>query len=71
MKYSDMSYLVVYLFLAEGHQDDWDEEVHHHKGHEHNAGPDEESAKHWIIIQNLRDYEEDNYGLADIMCCYG
>lgn len=43
------------LLLTECHQNDRDEEVQHHKGHEHNTGADEESTEHWIIIQNLRD----------------
>jgi len=47
------------LLLTECHQNDRDEEVQHHKGHEHNAGADEESSKHWIVSQNLRDQEED------------
>lgn len=49
----------MYLLLTERHQDDRDEEVQHHKGHEHNAGADEESTKHWVVIQNLRDEEEE------------
>lgn len=50
---SDMvwvSYLVMYLLLSECHQNDGDEEVQHHKGHKHNAGPNEESTEHWIVI---------------------
>lgn len=47
------------LLLTECHQNDRDEEVQHHKGHEHNAGADEESSKQWIVIQNLRNQEED------------
>lgn len=50
-----VSYLVMDLLLTECHQNDRDEEVQHHKGHEHNTGADEESTEHWIIIQNLRD----------------
>lgn len=45
-----VSYLVMYLLLSECHQNDGDEEVQHHKGHKHDAGPDEESTKHWIVI---------------------
>ena len=48
------------LLLTERHQNDRDEEVQHHKGHEHNAGADEESSEDWIVIQNLRDQEEDS-----------
>lgn len=50
---SDMvwvSYLVMYLLLSECHQNDGDEEVQHHKGHKHDAGPNEESTEHWIVI---------------------
>lgn len=54
-----MSYLVMYLLLAERHKNDRDEEVQHHKGHEHDAGADEECAKHWIVIKNLKNQEED------------
>lgn len=45
-----VSYLVMYLLLSECHQNDGDEEVQHHKGHKHDAGPDEESTEHWIVI---------------------
>lgn len=45
-----VSYLVMYLLLSECHQNDGDEEVQHHKGHKHDAGPNEESTKHWIVI---------------------
>ena len=55
------SYLVMYLLLTECHQNDRDEEVQDDKGHEHNAGPNEESAEHWIVIQNLRDREESTH----------
>lgn len=41
------------LLLTECHQNDRDEEIQHNKGHEHNAGANEESTKHWIVIQNL------------------
>lgn len=54
-----VSYLVMDLLLSECHQNYRDEQVQHHKGHEHNAGADEESSKHWIIIQNLQDQKED------------
>ena len=49
-----LSYLVMYLLLTECHQDDRDEEIKHHKGHEHNAGADEESTKHRVVVQNLK-----------------
>lgn len=45
----------MYLLLTKCHQDDRDKEVQDDKGHKHNAGTNEESTKHWIIIQNLRD----------------
>lgn len=49
----------MYLLLTECHEDDRDEEVQHHKGHEHNTGADEESTEHWVIIQNLVGEEEE------------
>lgn len=54
-------YLVMYLLLTECHQNDRDEEVQHHKGHEHNGGADKESPKHWIVIQNLGEKEEETH----------
>lgn len=50
---------MMYLLLTECHQDNRNEEVQHHKGHEHNAGADEESTQHWIVIQNLTDQKEE------------
>lgn len=38
------------LLLTKSHQNHRDKEVQHHKGHEHNAGANEESSKHWIIV---------------------
>lgn len=43
----------MYLLLSERHQDDGDEQVQHHKGHEYNAGADEERTKHRVVIKNL------------------
>ena len=49
----------MYLLLTESHQNDRDEEIQHHKGHEHDAGANEKGPKNWIVIQHLRDQEED------------
>lgn len=49
------SYLVMYLLLTECHQHNRDEEVEHHKGHEHNTGANEECTKYWIVVKNLKD----------------
>lgn len=45
-----MGYLVMYLLLTKCHQDDRYKEVQHHKGHEHDAGANEECTKHWVVI---------------------
>lgn len=44
----------MYLLLTECHQDDRNKEIQHHKGHKHNAGANEKSAKHRIVIENLK-----------------
>lgn len=49
----------MYLFLTECHKNDRDEEIQHHKGHEHYAWPNEESTKHRIVIKNLKHQGED------------
>lgn len=46
------------LFLSECHKNDRDEEVQYDKGHEHNAGANQEGPKQWVIIQNLRNQKE-------------
>lgn len=51
----------MYLLLTERHQDDRDEEVQHHKGHEHDAGADEESSEDRVITQNLKSQEEETH----------
>ena len=43
----------MFLLFTESHQDDGDEKVQHHKGHEHDAGANEEPTQYWIKIQNL------------------
>lgn len=48
----------MHLLLTECHQNDRDEEVEHHKGHKHNTGANEECAKYWIVVKNLKDTEE-------------
>lgn len=48
------SNLVVYLLLVEGHEDHRDEEVEHHKRQEHDAGAEEETAEHRVVVQNLQ-----------------
>ena len=47
------THLIVFLLLTEGHQDDRDKQVQHHKCHKNDAGPNEEGAKHWSIVQDL------------------
>lgn len=61
----------MYLFLTECHKNNRDEEVQHHKGHEHNAGTNKESPEHWIVVQNLADqkhciYKRDHLSLSTI-----
>lgn len=50
-------YLVVYLLLVECHEDHWDEEIEHHKRHEHDAGTEEQSTEHRGVIQDLANSE--------------
>lgn len=47
------------LFLTEGHKDDRDEEVEHHKRHKHDTGADEEGTQDWVVIKNLSDNKKE------------
>lgn len=46
-------YLVIFLLLTEGHQDDRDKQIQHHKCHKNYAGPNEEGTKNWAVVQDL------------------
>ena len=39
--------------VAEGHQDDWDEEVQDHVGNEDGGGADEDGAQTGTVVQHL------------------
>lgn len=47
------THLIAFLLLIEGHQDDRDKEIQHHKCHENDAGPNQEGAEHWAVVQDL------------------
>lgn len=48
---------MMYLLLTKCHENDRDEKVQHHKGHENNAGTNEKRTKQGIVIQDLRDHK--------------